>query len=151
MNQRADETAGGVFVRTLTRSDRGWLATALRATWGSIRVVSRGRLIEDVTRLPGFVAEKPAGHPIGFTLLRVDEDEAEVVVLQSLEQGRGAATALLDAVRARAEEAGCRRVWLVTTTTTCTHFASTSVAAGTGSPCIATRSSRAAGSNQRSP
>jgi GNAT superfamily N-acetyltransferase len=115
MNQRADETAGGVFVRTLTRSDRGWLATALRATWGSIRVVSRGRLIEDVTRLPGFVAEKPAGHPIGFTLLRVDEDEAEVVVLQSLEQGRGAATALLDAVRARAEEAGCRRVWLVTT------------------------------------
>jgi ribosomal protein S18 acetylase RimI-like enzyme len=115
MNQRADETPNGVAVRRLTPSDRGWLAKALRATWGSIRVVSRGRLIEDVTRLPGIIAEAPTGHPIGFALLRFDDDDAEVVVLQSLEQGRGAGTALLDAARADAEHAGCRRVWLVTT------------------------------------
>jgi len=115
MNQRAEETWGGVAVRTLTRSDRGWLARALCATWGSIRVVSRGRLIEDVTRLPGFVAEAPTGSPIGFALLRFEEDDAEIVVLQSLGQGRGAGTALLDAARADAEGAGCRRVWLVTT------------------------------------
>lgn len=115
MNQRAEETWRGVPVRTLTRTDRGWLAKALRATWGSIRVVSRGRLIEDVTRLPGFVAEAPTGRPIGFALLRFEEDDAEVVVLQSLEHGRGAGTALLDAARADAADAGCRRVWLVTT------------------------------------
>jgi ribosomal protein S18 acetylase RimI-like enzyme len=114
MNQRA-ETQDGVAVRRLTRGDRGWLAKAVRATWGSIRVVSRGRLIEDVTRLPGFLAEAPLGHPIGFALLRFDDDDAEVVVLQSLEEGRGAGTALLDAARADAEHAGCRRVWLVTT------------------------------------
>lgn len=115
MNQRAEETWRGVAVRTLTRADRGWLAKALRATWGSIRVVSRGRLIEDVTRLPGLVAEAPTGSPIGFALLRFEEDDAEVVVLQSLEQGRGAGTALLNAARADAADAGCRRVWLVTT------------------------------------
>lgn len=80
----------------------------------AIRVVSR-RLIEDVTRLPGIVAEKPARRPIGFALLRFDDDDAEVVVLQSLEPGRGAGTALLEAARADAEQAGCRRVWLVTT------------------------------------
>jgi GNAT superfamily N-acetyltransferase len=114
MEQRANETEGRVGVRKVTRSDRGWLAKTLRATWGSIRVVSSGRLIEDVTRLPGFIAEAPTGHPIGFALLRFDDD-AEVVVLQSLEQGRGAGTALLDAARADAEQAGCWRLWLVTT------------------------------------
>jgi GNAT superfamily N-acetyltransferase len=115
MNRRADETQDSVTVRTLTPSDRGWLATAVRATWGSIRVVSRGRLTENVTRLPGFIAEAPSGHPIGFALLRFDDDDAEVVVLQSLDRGRGAGTALLEAARAGAEDAGCRRVWLVTT------------------------------------
>ena len=115
MNRRADETPDNVVLRTLTRGDRGWLANALRATWGSIRVVSRGRLSEDVTRLPGIVAEDPGGHPIGFALLRFDEDDAEVVVLQSLEEGRGAGSALLDGARREAEHAGCRRVWLVTT------------------------------------
>jgi catechol 2,3-dioxygenase-like lactoylglutathione lyase family enzyme/ribosomal protein S18 acetylase RimI-like enzyme len=115
MTQRADETHESVAVRTLTRSDRGWLAKAVRATWGSIRVVSRGRLIEDVTRLPGFVAKAPNGNPIGFALLRFEGDDAEVVVLQSLEQGRGAGTALLEAARADAHDAGWRRVWLVTT------------------------------------
>ena len=72
-------------------------------------------MFEDVTRLPGLVAEAPTGHPIGFALLHVDDDDAEVVVLQSLEQGRGGGTALLDAARAYAKDVGCRRVWLVTT------------------------------------
>ena len=115
MNQQTNATQTGIAVRRLTRSDRAWLATALQATWGSIRVVSRGRMFEDVTRLPGLVAEAPAGRPIGFALLNLDDDDAEVVVLQSLEQGRGAGTALLDAARAYATDVGCRRVWLVTT------------------------------------
>ena len=114
MKQRG-ETRESIAVRTLTRGDRSWLAKALHETWGSIRVVSRGRLFEDVTRLPGIVAEAPTGHPIGFALLHFEEDDAEVVVLQSLEEGRGAGTALLEAARARAADAGCRRVWLVTT------------------------------------
>jgi len=65
--------------------------------------------------LPGFIAEAPTGNEIGVALLRFEEGDAEVVVLQSLEQGRGAGTALLEAARASAGEAGCRRLWLVTT------------------------------------
>jgi GNAT superfamily N-acetyltransferase len=115
MNQPTDEAPESVAVRPLTRGDRAWLAKSLHAHWGSIHVVSRGRLFEDVTRLPGIVAEARPGHPIGFALLRLEEDEAEVVVLQSLEEGRGAGTALLEAARAHAQAAGCRRLWLVTT------------------------------------
>lgn len=115
MNQRADDTQERVAVRRLTRSDRSWLAKVVHDTWASIRVVSRGRLFEDATRLPGFVAEAPSGHAIGFALLHFEEDEAEVVVLQSLEQAQGAGTALLEAARANAHDAGCRRIWLVTT------------------------------------
>jgi ribosomal protein S18 acetylase RimI-like enzyme len=111
--------AGGkhedLTVRALTRPDREWPTQALMATWGSVRVVSRGRLVEDATRLPGLVAEAPTGNPIGFALLRLEDEDAEVVVLQSLERGRGAGTALLDAARAHAQNAGYRRIWLVTT------------------------------------
>jgi ribosomal protein S18 acetylase RimI-like enzyme len=39
----------------------------------------------------------------------------EVVTLVSLREGRGVGRALLDAARRRAEAAGCRRLWLVTT------------------------------------
>jgi ribosomal protein S18 acetylase RimI-like enzyme len=108
-------THGDLAVRALTRRDHDWLTKALMATWGSICVVSRGRLVEDATRLPGLVAEAPSGDPIGFALLRLDEADAEVVVLQSLDRGRGAGTALLEAARVDAEDAGCRRIWLVTT------------------------------------
>jgi Holliday junction resolvase-like predicted endonuclease len=55
MTQRADETHESVAVRTLTRSDRGWLAKAVRATWGSIRVVSRdpdGYVVEAAWQTP---------------------------------------------------------------------------------------------------
>ena len=104
-----------IAIRPLTGRDREWLVEALHAHWGSTRVVSRGRMFEDVTQLPGIVAEAPAGHPIGFALLDFEDEAAQVVVLQSLEEGRGAGTVLLDAARAAAADAGCRRVWLVTT------------------------------------
>jgi GNAT superfamily N-acetyltransferase len=100
-------------VRPLEESERAWAADVLVAHWGSVRVVSRGRLTEDASRLPGLVAERD-GRPLGIALLRFERGEGEVVVLQSLEERQGAGTALLEAARAEAKRAGCRRLWLVT-------------------------------------
>jgi GNAT superfamily N-acetyltransferase len=77
--------------------------------------VSRGRLTEPVSALPGFVAER-VGRPVGFTLVRLDDDgSAEVVAMRALERWSGVGTALLEAVEAQSAREGWRRLWLVTT------------------------------------
>jgi ribosomal protein S18 acetylase RimI-like enzyme len=101
-------------VRPVEEPDRDWLRAAVEEAWGSDRVVSRGRVTERVSELPGLVAERD-GRRLGFALLRAEEGEMEVVALLSLEERQGAGTALLAAAREEARRAGCRRLWLVTT------------------------------------
>ena len=103
-----------IVVRPIHESDQAWLARATVEGWGSDRVVSRGRVTENLSRLPGFVAERD-GKPAGFALVRLEGDELEVVAIRSLREREGVGTALLGAVQAEAKRVGCRRVWLVTT------------------------------------
>ena len=100
-------------VRTLEEGDRGWVGQLLRKHWGSTRVVTRGR-IHEADRLPGFVAVQ-AGQRVGLLTYRIEDDQCEVVSLNSLVQGAGIGSALLEAVKAAAASAGCRRLWLITT------------------------------------
>jgi tRNA pseudouridine38-40 synthase len=103
----------GVAVRPLTDSDRAWSLQVESETW-SVPVVARlGQLI-DPTGLPGFVALLD-GEPAGLATYAVRGEECELVTIRSLREGRGVGRALLDAVREAAIEAGCTRLWLVTT------------------------------------
>jgi ribosomal protein S18 acetylase RimI-like enzyme len=101
-----------VRVRPLGEADREWAAGRLRDLWGE-GVVSRGRLL-DATELPGFVAEED-GEPAGLLTYRIDGGGCEVVTINAFPKGAGAGTALIEAVAAAARDAGCRRVWLITT------------------------------------
>src|SRR6266498_2378627 len=97
-----------IDVRPLTESDRSW-AVQVEAE----SVARLGELV-DPTQLPGFVAlldEQRAG----FASYAVRGDECELVTIRSLREGRGVGRALLDAVRDTAIEAGCTRLWLITT------------------------------------
>jgi ribosomal protein S18 acetylase RimI-like enzyme len=76
-------------------------------------VARRGELV-DPSALPGFVALLD-GQRAGLVTYAVRGDSCEVVTIRSLREGRGVGRALLDAVRAAASEAGCRRLWLITT------------------------------------
>ena len=91
-------------------SDAG--AWAVEGTWGET-VVSRGRSWRPAD-LPAFVATV-GDEPAGLVTWRVEDDEAELVSIEARVAGRGVGTALLRAVRAAAADAGCRRLWLVTT------------------------------------
>jgi ribosomal protein S18 acetylase RimI-like enzyme len=102
-----------VAVRPLEDRDRDWAHAALTAAWGSSIVVSPGGL-RDASLLPGLVAELD-GQLIGLLTYAVDDDSCEVVTIDALRPGMGVGTALLDAVKAVASAAGCRRVWLTTT------------------------------------
>jgi len=101
-----------VRVRALGEADREWATGKLRELWGE-GVVSRGRLL-DATVLPGFVAEGD-GEPAGLLTYRIDGGDCEVVTINAFPRGAGAGTALMEAVAVAARDAGCRRVWLITT------------------------------------
>ena len=75
--------------------------------------MTRGQ-VHQADRLPGFVAELD-GRPAGLLTYHLGERECEVVSLDSLRERMGVATALLNAVRDMARNAGCRRLWLITT------------------------------------
>ena len=80
--------------------------------WGSNRVVSKGRMF-DPSELEGFAAVADE-KVVGLVTFRVERDECEVVTLNSLSEGTGTGSSLLNAVRDTAIKARCRRLWLLT-------------------------------------
>ncbi len=108
-------------VRALGEADEEWKRSTLRAGWGSTQVARLGELV-DAAGLPGFVAELD-GEKVGLATFAERSDGVEVVTLQALIEGRGVGRALLDRVRARAEEPGAERLWLTTTNDNARAFA----------------------------
>jgi ribosomal protein S18 acetylase RimI-like enzyme len=102
-----------VDVRPLTESDRAWAVQVETESWSTAVVARRGELV-DPTELPGFVAILD-GLRAGLASYAVRGDECELVTIRSLREGRGVGRALLHAVRDFAVEAGCTRLWLITT------------------------------------
>src|ERR671925_543479 len=102
-----------VDVRALTESDRAWAVQVEAESWSTPVVARLGELV-DPTQLPGFIALLD-GQRAGLVSYAVRGGECELVTIRSLREGRGVGQALLDAVRGAASEAGCSRLWLVTT------------------------------------
>ena len=100
-------------IRPLSPADRPWVAKVLGDHFASPRLVSRG-VLHDGLALPGLVARLD-GAPSGLLLHAIRGTDCEVVALVSLRPREGIATALLDTAREIARDAGCRRLWLVTT------------------------------------
>ena len=101
-----------MIVRPFREGDREWVRETLRELWGET-VVSRG-VVHDPTALPGFVAEE-GGERVGLLTYRIDGADCEVVTIDAFPAGAGAGTALLDAAGRAARDAGCGRLWLITT------------------------------------
>lgn len=100
-------------IRRLAEDHRTWLETFVVDRWGAPIVVGHGRVYR-VADLPGFVALEH-DEPVGLATYTIEGDACELVTLDSVHEGVGIGSALVDAVAAAAREAGCRRLWLVTT------------------------------------
>jgi DNA-3-methyladenine glycosylase I len=100
---------------SITADDRPWISALLTEHWGAPEVVSHGK-VWNAAELPGFIAVcNEDGARCGLVTYRLDGDECEVVSLDSLRERMGIGAALLEAVHEIAREAGCRRVWLIST------------------------------------
>ncbi len=101
------------MIREKTVSDSAALDALWTERYGSSRIVSRGH-VYSALELPGFVAADDSKMLGAVTYARL-LGEIEVVTLDSLAEGRGVGTALLDAVAStgRAERLG--RLFLITT------------------------------------
>ena len=100
-------------VRARAREDDGWLVDVITAAWGSLEIVTRGRL-HRADQLAGLVAER-AGLSVGLLTYHLESEALEVVTLQAMDSRTGVGSALLEAARDIALGQGCRRLWLVTT------------------------------------
>ena len=113
-----DEIEKIFAIRPLTPDDRNWVAHFLDEHWSSTKIVSRGKAVY-AHLLPGFVAEltdaPEDARPIGLLTYNHEGDSCEIMTLDSLQPGIGVGTALLEALREAANEAGLRRLWLITT------------------------------------
>jgi GNAT superfamily N-acetyltransferase len=100
-------------INPLSKHDRAWVERLLEEHWGSSVVVSCG-VAHRPGALPGFVAVQ-GDEPVGLITYQIQGDECEIVSLNSLVEGMGVGSALIEAVEEAALAAGCRRLWLVTT------------------------------------
>jgi GNAT superfamily N-acetyltransferase len=103
---------GSVIVRDREASDHAGIVALLIESWGSTSVVSRGR-VHDAGALPAKIAIRD-GALVGVATFHRDDDECELVTLDSTEQGHGVGSALLAAVERDARRRGARRLWLIT-------------------------------------
>ena len=102
-----------IDIRPITESDRAWAVQVEAESWSTPVVARLGELV-DPTELPGLIAFLD-GQRTGLASYALRGQECELVTIRSLREGRGVGRALLDAVRDAAIEAGCTRLWLITT------------------------------------
>jgi len=100
-------------IRPCNADDKAWIKDFLAEQWGSEIVIVHGTVFHP-HELPGFVAVQ-TDERLGLATYHITEGECEIVTLNSTHSGLGIGGALIEAVKEQAQEAGCRRLWLITT------------------------------------
>jgi ribosomal protein S18 acetylase RimI-like enzyme len=90
-----------------------WAYTFMKTEWGSPLMVTRG-ILYDVLKFLGFVALVD-GQPQGIVTYNIHDTSCEILILHSTLEGYGIGAALVENVKQVAHDAGCKRLWLITT------------------------------------
>jgi GNAT superfamily N-acetyltransferase len=101
-------------LRPTAPTDRNWVRDLIRTRWGAEIVVAHS-VVYHPHLLPGFVAETAQGDPLGLATYLMGQSGCELVTLDSLQEGKGISTALVQAVAGEASRSGCSRLWCITT------------------------------------
>jgi ribosomal protein S18 acetylase RimI-like enzyme len=99
-------------IRASEASDRGALEAFL-ARWHSARVARRGELLRPLDH-PALIAEE-SGRLVAALTYVLHGRDCEILTLHADERRRGVGSALIAEVTRIAREAGCTRLWVLTT------------------------------------
>ncbi len=102
-----------IRIRAVDPSDREWVRQFTAAHWGSDMMITRGTVLY-ISEQQGFLAET-GGEVAGFVSYRIEGAECEITSLDSLREGMGIGTRLIERVAEAARSAGCTRLFLITT------------------------------------
>ena len=100
-------------LKPITGDDRAWVRQFIVDHWGADIVVGHGEVMRPHEH-HGFVAFD-GEDVVGVITYRISDDACEVISLDSLREGQGIGTALMNAVMHAAKKHGFRRMWLITT------------------------------------
>jgi ribosomal protein S18 acetylase RimI-like enzyme len=100
-------------LRRLTHDDLPRLRQFWIDHWGGEEMISRGK-VHRPEQLEGFVVED-GNEWIGLLTFVVEDNECEVTSLDSLREGQGIGSRLIDKAIDEARASDCRRLFLITT------------------------------------
>jgi len=100
-------------IREIEQKDKPWIERLLTKHWSSPKIISRGK-IHWANKLPGFIAESGQKR-IGLVTYKIENNECEIVTLNSEVQKKGVGTLLVEKTKETARGKNCKRVWVVTT------------------------------------
>ena len=100
-------------IKKITKNDKAWVNEVINH-WGADFVITCGRKVYPAD-LPGFYAEDETSKRLGLVTYEITGDQCEAVTLDAFERFKGVGTALMDRVDEAAREAGCKRLWFITT------------------------------------
>lgn len=102
-----------IQIKQKTLKDQSWVKELLISAWGSVKVVSRGK-IYDASKLPGLVAYYQK-KPSGLLTYHISNKACEIITLNSLIEKKGIGSELISSVKEIAVAHHCHRLWLITT------------------------------------
>lgn len=102
-----------ITIRPLNESDRDWLPRFFTEYWGSDSVVAQGVIHYARDLRDGFVAIR-GDERVGLVTYEITADSCEIITLNSVHQSIGIGTLLIEAVVNAARQAGCKKIWLIT-------------------------------------
>lgn len=100
-------------ITEISDADKSLISAFITENWGSPFSISKGKM-HDAVNLPGFIC-KQDGKVAGLITYHIENDECEIVTLDSKINNKGLGTQLIQKVIDVAKENLCNRVWLITT------------------------------------
>lgn len=100
-----------ILIRSIEEADKTWIKKVMVNAWGSEMVVA-SKLFNTLT-LPGFIAEVD-NKPMGIVIFDITDEKLEIVSLNSVLEGYGVGSALIEKVKELAKEKKLKNVWLLT-------------------------------------
>lgn len=100
-------------IEEITEKNRQRVNDILINEWEATDIIIRGKVI-DGTKLDGFLAVKDS-EIMGLITYMIENNECEIVSLNSFEENKGIATRLINIVKELAIKKKCTRLKLITT------------------------------------